>query len=492
MRINFLRIFHATLLLAMAGMGGCYKDNGNYDYKAINDLTISYAQGTSQALQVNYEDTLKVQPAIVQSLGKDESGLSFEWSVWNSSQGQAPNAAVTVLSNDRNLALKVVYPFAIGSQYTLVYKVTVKETGVSTYLKYIVTVTNRFSQGWVLLEDVGGNTDYSMILLDNTVVHNLYAGLNGAPMAGKPKGMYISTFPVTDDISVPSRKMYLFSESDGAELDYIKMSRKFALPALFYKPPTTLNVSHMKWFAGTISMLVNNGKLNVDIVGGFPGAKKFGETLLTPDGDLNYNLAPFSVGGNTVYDNQGKRFLFVPSTGTGMTRFSAQASTLFDMNNVEMDMLYMSESSIPSESDALLKDASNTVYYMRVKTNTTVASPVATLKKVSLAAAPDIAQMSAAASSIISPHLYYGAANKLYRYETTSNTVLPQYTFPAQENITVMKCPVPMLGAPQLVVITWNGTESKAYFFQMSSTGDLVLVNTFGGFGKVVDFGMRT
>lgn len=485
-------VYHISLLLLMYMAGGCYKDNGNYDYHAINQLSLADTNHRT-AINVNFEDTLRLEPQIGQSLTKDESGLSFEWSVYNTSPDQPANAPITILSRERNLAVKVVYPFTLGGQFNVLYKVTDQATNVSSYFTYVVRVVNKFSQGYVVMEEVEGGSDFSMILLNGEVVKNIYSGLNGAPLPGKPRSIYLTTFPIFDDVSVGSKKMYMLTENGGIELDYVTLSRRFGLEALFYKAPPALDPSHMKWYVGNVGFLINNGKLNINLIGGFPGAKKFGETLLTPTGDLNYQLAPFSTGGNTVYDNLGKRFYSVAGSGTTLNTFPAQASTLFDMNNLGMDMLYMSESSITTEGDVLVKDAGGTVYYLRIKTNTTTASPVATLKMEPLTNSPGIDRLAAASSSVVSPHLFYGSDNKVYRYETTSNTTQLQYTFPDNEKIVLMKCPLPFLGYPQLVVVTRNGTESKVYFFEISVTGSISTYNgVYGGFGKIVDLDMKS
>lgn len=479
--------FFILLLFAMAG---CYKDNGNYSYGKINDLKIT-DPASNTAINVNYEDTLKLKPEISQAVAKDESGLTFEWSVYKNDQDN-PATPITVLSTERNLSAKVVYPFTLGSNFYVVYKVTVRETGISTYLRYTVNVVNKFSQGWVVMEDMNGATDYSMILLNGEVVRHLYKGLNGASLPGKPRCLYLTTFPVADDITVSSKKMYLISETGGVELSYTTLAAKFGLDALFFKSPSVLAPSSFKWYSGNLGIVINDGKLHINAIGGFPGAKKFGEILLTPAGDLNYQLAPFSAGGTTVYDNKGKRFYQVQTTGTTMYQYPSQASTLFDLNNVGMDMIYMSESSVSGQADAFMKDASSQVYYLRVKTSNNTAAPALTMAKEKIDV-PGVADMAAAASSVVSPHVFFATGNKIYRYEHSSNTTQLKFSFPENEKITILQCPLPFLGAPQLVAVTWNGTESKVYFFEISLTGDITNWHeSYGGFNKVVSFAMKS
>ncbi|MCH5686069.1 hypothetical protein LWM68_18525 [Niabella sp. W65] len=48
-------------------------------------------------------------------------------------------------------------------------------------------------------------------------------------------------------------------------------------------------------------------------------------------------------------------------------------------------------------------------------------------------------------------------------------------------------------GQQRLVVATWNGSEGKVYFFNVSAVGDLggSYTHVFNGFNKIIDFAYK-
>lgn len=478
----------------------CYKDKGNYEYAAANQMKITATGSTT--IPITFGDTLKLNPVITQTTAQNEENLTFEWTVFDNSPASSYNLPKTVLGTTRNLSVKITEPpFTLNQNYRLTYKVTDKRTGVSSFLFYNLTIINKYAQGWMFLEDKAGVGDFSMLLPNGTVERNVYSTLNsGAPM-GKPVSLEITPFQITDDISPASKKIYLLTETDGMELSYQTMLKKFNYGYLFYAAPATIKPTRLTWaststsasLSGSLGVAINNGKVHSNLVGGFPGSKKWGASLLNPAGNQNYTIAPFVAGGTTyvatVYDIVNKRFY---STGnTVLNSFPVTASSVFDMNNVGMDLLYMDSANVVREYNAVFKDDTNTPYLLKFKTVATAAAPNITLVKTQMTA-PDVVNMTAAASSTLTPHIYYSVGNKMYKYETTSNSTVPQYTFPAGETVIKMKFSRAPAGTSQLIAVTWTGTESKVYFFDVSTVGDFTTYsNVYGGFARIVDLGYK-
>lgn len=482
-------------------LSSCYKDKGNYDYAVANKLEIKDPNGVVN-IPITFGDTLKISPAITQTTAQNEENLTFEWMVFDNSPASSYNLPKTVIATTRNLAVKITEPpFTLGQNYRLTYKVTDKRTGVSSFLFYNLTIINKYASGWMFLEDKAGVGDFSMLLPNGTVERNVYSSLNSTVPMGKPVKLEITAFQITDDLSPSSKKIYLLTETDGMELSYQTMLKKFNYGYLFYAAPQVIKPTRHTWvsnstgatLSGTLGVVVNDGKVHTNLVGGFPGSKKWGASLLTPAGNQNYVAAPYVAGGTTytatVYDVLNKRFY--SSGNTVLNAFPPAASTVFDMNNVGMDLLYLDSANVVREYNAVFKDETNTPYLLKFKTVATTALPNITLLKVQMSA-PDIVNMTAAASSTLTPHIYYGAGNKLYRYETTSNTTFPQFTFPAGETVIKMKFNRQPLGTSQLVAVTWTGTESKVYFFDVSNVGDFTTyTNVYSGFARIVDLGYK-
>lgn len=501
---NIHKAFRYELLAFLSGMmllSACSKYNGEMEYHAINEVSLSKEDAVG-SIPKKIGDSLKLTPKIVQKDATDEKNLSYLWTSYEIQTNNKPDT----LSTDRNLKMEVKFPFVLGKSYMITFRAKEGNTGVSTYLQYIVNVVNDLREGWMVMEDRPEGADFSMVLPDHRIFRNLYSTLNGAPVKERPVKLDLSFEVVTDGISPASRKIYMLTEKKGTELDYLTLTNKYPFESLLFRSPDVVKPTYMNWSAisvgNQIGTIVNDGKLHIAIVGGFPGGKKWGEQLLVTEGTgLNYNLFPFvAVGGATaganinyqimVYDNLNKRFYGGKTPITSLTPFSTAASSVFDLNNVGMEMLYMGASPVANQYNAIMKDASGDSYFLQFKTNYTAAAPVLTTAKIKMNA-PEIGNFAGAGASYITPHIFYGAGNKIYRYEPGSNSTLLQYAFAANEQITAVYCPIPLI-APTVAVATWNGTESKLYTFEISFVGPSVgqiqnYSKVYGGFAKIVD-----
>lgn len=501
---NTSLFFLFTVLLV--GAASCYKDKGNYEYIGVNKISIVDPR-TTAPISIRQGDTLKLTPTITQSLEPNEDSLSYRWTVYANDPGTTLAAPEILLDSTRNLTRVITDPpFTLGIEYKIIYRVFDKKTGVSSLIIYTIKIDNEFSQGWMFLEDKGGTGDLSMLLPSGKLITNVYSDRNKNSPLGKPVKLEIPPLSsITDDLSPSGRRIYILYENGGLELNYQTMLKKFDYNHLFFTPPPVVKPEILTWVSSStatpptsssLGVAINNGLVHSNLVGGFPGSKKWGERLLSgPGGDLNYKTAPFVAGGTSyvavVYDNTNKRFAFVP-TSTGVTAtylnpFPASASNpaTFDMNNVGMTMLFMDSANVVREYNAIMKDNSNAPYLLRFKTVATVAAPVITLQKTAMNA-PEILNMTSAAGVTNSPHIFYGAGNQLYRYETTSNTTVPVLAYNAGENVTKIES-----RGSVLLVATWNGNAGTVYFYDLSPTGAHTLSKTVNGFARIVDMAYK-
>jgi hypothetical protein len=488
---------------------GCYKDKGNYSYEKNNGLTIKDIKSATRIF-ISPGDTLKLSPEITQTISGDS--LNYLWFVYDNSANVSYTLPKDTIAVTKNLNY-IIDPsvFVLGESYRLTGKVTDSKTGISSFIFYDLTISNKYSSGWMFFEETPtGTADFSMILSDNSVVHNLYSLINpSAPLLGKPVAITSTSFDITDDISGPGKRIYLLTENNGIELNALTLQKKFPLDYLFFAPPTPEKPTFIGWTAylygsglfQRMGVAVNNGKVYVNLVGGFPGIKKWGNALATPNADFDYEMSPDIAGGNSysstypivMYDTKHKRFYSVGTTS--LAAFPATASTVFDMNNVGLDLLKLDSSNVSGTSNAVMNNtATGTPYLLQFKTKASAADPVITVANVAMNA-PGIINSKAITASTLTPHIYYASGNTIVKYETTSNTVVNQYSFPGSEMISKMEYVknAPDLSGARLVVVTWNGTESKVYYFSISTLGDLstTYTNMFTGFAKIVDLAYK-
>lgn len=509
MNLKNKRIAGLFLFIGLVSLSGCYKDHSNQDIIPVNKVEISDPKAESQIV-VYQGDYLILKPELSQTLAENIDQLEFSWIVYNSNSSVSLASPRIELSKEYELNYLIKGdPFILGEPYTVRLGVTDKVSNVTSYLNYKIIVGNKYGTGWLVLEDESGKGDLSFVFPDFTAEHGIYNDRNTAAITG-PRKLEISTFPITDDMSANSKKIYILADKGSQEYNYLTMVKKFDYGFLFFSAPPIEKPTVMTWTSeysyngvrsASMGIAINDGKLHSNLVGGFPGVKKWGDVALNPQGNNNYSLAPFAVGGETfpaiVYDNTSKRFYRIqgynptPVAGTLEVFPSGETtgvSSVFDMNNVGLTMLFQDSADVMHDYNAVMKSDDNQLYLLRYKTKNTTASPIITLGK-TLMNAPGFLNYSAAAGSTTTPHIYYSSTNEVLRYETSSNTVVETYSFPAGENVTAIKyAKYSGSDGPILVVSTWNGSIGKIYYFSINANGAMgSYTNVVTGFSKIVD-----
>jgi hypothetical protein len=514
MNITYKSIFSAILLMSVLALSSCYKDKSNNGLTEINQIGVSDAKANT-VITVFQGDVLTLKPTLAQSLqGKS---LEYSWLQYSSNGNISLAAPRSIIANDYELKLPIAPDqYILGEPYVLRFQVKDKDSGVTYYLNYNIVIGNKYVNGWLVLEDKAGKGDLSFIFPDSTVEHNLYTSRNpAAPITG-PKKLELTPYSITEDISPPGKRLYILADNGSQEYNYLTMAKKFDFASLFYQAPAIIKPQSVNWLSTTtgssklanISIMINNGKAHSNLVGGFPGVKRWGDIALTPAGNQNYSLAPFSAGGpnvaGVVYDNLSKRFYSIvaysatPSAGSLTPFANTASSSAFDMNNVGLTEIFQDSADVVHNYNAVMKSDDNQAFLLRFKTiNTSTATPDLSVSKVAMNA-PGILTYTAAAGSTNTGHIYYSNNNVISRYEISSNSIVENYSFPAGEQVTAMKFAKFNLNdkatvkLARLVVATWNGTEGKLYYFALSQTGALgAYTKQFTGFGKIVDLAYK-
>lgn len=514
MKLKYNNVFKAMMVAAVICLSSCYKDHSNNGLTEINQIGVSDSKSES-VITVYQGEVLTLKPTLSQSLQGKE--LEYSWLQYSSNTLISLAAPRSIIANDYELKLPIAPDqYLLGEPYVLRFQVKDKESGVTYYLNYNILIGNKYGNGWLVLEDKAGKGDLSFIFPDSTVEHNVYTSRNpGAPITG-PKKLELTPFSITDAISNSGKRLYILADNGSLEYDYLTMVKKFDYSFLFFQAPAIIKPQSLNWLStsygasklANIGIVINNGKAHSNLVGGFPGIKKWGDIALTPAGDQNYSLAPFSAGGPNVaamiYDNTSKRFYnivaYSPTPAAGsLTPFANTASSsAFDLNNVGLTEIFQDSSDVVHNYNAVMKNDNNQLYLLRFKTvNTSTATPDLSVSKATMNA-PGMLNYTAAAGSTNTGHIYYSNSNVLSRYEISSNTVVETYAFPANEQITAIKFAKFNLNdkaavkLARLVVATWNGTEGKLYYFALSQTGAIgSYTKQFTGFGKIVDMAYK-
>ncbi len=152
------------ILLVFWLFSNCAKDNGNYDYKQVNLISID---SVKSAYVVDSYDTLKIEPCLTFALSEEEN-LSYEWTI---------NKKVVSTS----LNLKVPVEEKIGT-YRGQLCITDNHTDLKYYSSFSVQVKTSFTRAlFVLSEKEDGEATISYQRQDKAgspFVHHIYENAN--------------------------------------------------------------------------------------------------------------------------------------------------------------------------------------------------------------------------------------------------------------------------------------------------------------------------
>ncbi|MFC3199131.1 PKD-like family lipoprotein [Parapedobacter deserti] len=486
-------------MLLLITIGACTKDKNNFSYEEPITFDISDEEAPD-VIEIGLGQHLRLSPNFDDSKGD----YSYLWIAARNNSAVSYREPRDTLSREKELETEISDFFILGEPYRLTFKVTDNKSGVSGFYFYDLRITNRYSEGWMVLEDKGGFADFSMLLPDTSVERGIYSLINPNYPIAEPLMLSLSSGSVTDDVSPTGRKLYVAGKRDAVELDPLTLQIRYNLDALYFVPPATKNLSFIGWSGTNLGVILNDGLLQANMTGGFPGAKKFGPSMQAPDVEYDYQIAPFTanigeynwrahpiVYQHILYDHQNQRFY--TTGGQTVDAFPTNASnpSIFDMNDVGLGMHYMGVANIANAHNAVMYEGTQP-YLLQFSCVTTQGNPVITRMKQSMNA-PYILDTEAAniASSSQSAHIFYGYENRLYRYGVNANSTSQLHTFPAGEEIINTKFrAIDDNGREygELLVATWDGQESKLYLFSVSLAG---LVgepsDAIAGFDKIFD-----
>ncbi|QRY57067.1 hypothetical protein BCY89_20010 [Sphingobacterium siyangense] len=481
----------------------CAKDEGNYSYTVLDKVSFP-EEKSDTTIFIQQGKALTLSPEVVYN--GDANDLSYEWFVYLNSASASYVQDSTLIAKTKSLNYTVSPDiFVLGENYKLTYKVTNSKTGLAVFRFYQLAVQDLFTQGWIFLEDRNGKADLSMILRNGTLYHDIYSGRNANYPIANPKSFSISPQSISDGVAQDGKKFYIVGASDAIELDGNTMKKRFDYAYLFFQAPATIKPEYIAWGGAggnNLGLLINDGKLYPNMVGGFPGAKKFGAEMKSSTHEYTYNLAAQHISGANysdtynvfVFDRLNRCFYAVTSSNLNAFDAASQNTALFDMNNVGMDLIKLDSSNVSTVRNAIMRTTDGSeAYLLQFRTTRTAAEPTINVAKQHLNA-PGLIKATDLSCSTLSPHIFYVADAKLYRYEVTSNSYTVEYQLPTNETVSKIKFERHGYGQglPRLIVATWNGTEGKVYYFKVSPTGTIQsLDKTFTGFGRIIDLAYK-
>lgn len=136
------------LFFIAAVLSGCYEDKGNYDYKDIQQLDISFEKGY---YKITFGEELKIEPELNTEVYGDTSRYEYKWTV---------NGETRPEWNRLNFSWTVDRMFKSGK---VVLEITDRETGLVYMYQATVDVSGIYENAysWIILSEVEGKSRLS-------------------------------------------------------------------------------------------------------------------------------------------------------------------------------------------------------------------------------------------------------------------------------------------------------------------------------------------
>ena len=540
-------LLSCCIAATLTALTACYSDQGNYSYSELNEISVvSPAPGTHYA--IDRYDTLHIEPQLTFTQGQiDDSQPSYKWEMYLDDWANTETKAM-VLSEERTLNAIISRP-ASTTNYALVLTVTDKQTGVAYRTNYSLAIQPSVLSGLMVLQDDGGRCRLDYLastyaepsFLTNRHVKDVYATANdGQSLQGTPRGV---TFSLVEKSSYEPqvKNLYVWTDREVARISSADFTVEHKDNDLFMLAPEKIDVATIvrSTSIAYVTMMINNGQARAlnqqaTLSYGYQFSRE-----LKPNSSLTGDMrfAPYvyqsdMFGSQTgfcaiLYDEIGKRFVKVADgydAEPALFAFNEQDSdvreSLFDVNNIGMDMLWMGKNYGTLAYAVFTDGTKRHLYRMRfnVASTTTDASGNEVVNPQVYRQAAAKFDFSAAEGGdqarlfecgrFAANTMVYATDRNLYSYDfNAQKAILLNDPFPEGEEITAMRIYNVEYYTPNLqdvkgtllYVATWNGTEGKVYEFPINRTtlrlnnradadGNLKApYNVFTGFGRVVD-----
>ncbi|MEG2341357.1 MAG: PKD-like family lipoprotein [Odoribacter sp.] len=291
---------------------GCYDDEGNYNYDAINEVGV----GIEKTYGVRKVDTIFViRPQIKQTLAKDTSNLKFEW-YYNTFSDQMKG---TLVSRADTVAVKIDPKNSKFSyNHFLRFYITDTRTGAKYLFPVKVKVIKPYEGAWMLLHTQNGMTKLGAVeyIGENMEASDdVYFKEKGSRLKGKPiklgSANYFDAF--YNPRYSPTTLLYCFTD-DPEESGILMQDKGFKL---YDSIPRYVYPGHIQYFDVT-KMGVCEGEMygRICICNGYLFQGSTGESKLyrvNPSeqvtGKVNITHGTCVGWTSLVFDSEGHRFL---------------------------------------------------------------------------------------------------------------------------------------------------------------------------------------
>ena len=411
-------LIYWILMLSSIGMVSCYKDLGNYTYGDKPTIQIDSLRATYAGM--SGIDTLRIEPVIT----SERPIAHCEWQAYNMSLAAGETY---VLDSTENLS----YPIGLPQG---TYKLLLNVTDIDGYTEIAeseLTVTTAYSEGWLVLKGVDGETELDLYPTGKSPAQDLFSKLYGRKLKGKPVGLSIfpqHNFRDTSGTALRSEfAIFPISEEESPMLRLQDMQWVYDYEDLLYDGPQD-GEKPLKYVYGGSDFkgMITDTYVRCSQTNGPPGAPgKWGAPAVT---DLPIKPSPYisyvSLGSAVIvmYDNLNSQFLRMDYFGQYAHSYKAKDADgvetpikPFDLNST---ILYMKRSVATSGSTYAVLEHKDSharyVFELNAQSSTEV-NPIVATDTVETGLKLNEAKLFGLHENL--PYLYYAVGGECYLYD---------------------------------------------------------------------------
>lgn len=435
-----MKKLYLILGLMSVVLSGCFKDEGNYDYRDINEVQIS---GLPEDMEIYYRnvDTLRALPEVAGNLDDgDQSRYYYEWKAISRAQvGSASAASSYVIGNQKQLDYFVVLP---DNEYDVYCCVKDTLTRVTWKSSFPIKVTTELNDGWLVLSDVNNTCKVDLISLsakESMVVRDVFEDF---PVLKGPKALQ-SVFNMNNLQFGTDPRYYLLSESGCYKINIADYKWDESTHISYEMMEVPENFSPGLRASGYGWELVLSRNIAFGVRKSFGAAGPFGLSCnhLT-NSEQEFEVAeavgyhPFYYvynGTQVLYDITNKRFVKLAFDLLSCEEIVATAP--YFPWTTGKDFVFMTNTPFDGGTTyTILEDADTHKRYMyMMKIN----SGITQRKFLTLDDAPEIENAEHFAVYPFSNWLYYAVGNKVYQYDMNGHCATPILL--KDETVTMLK-----------------------------------------------------
>jgi len=412
----------------------CMKEKGTYIHKEINEVEIDTAGFVAQ-ITVQLGQQLLLTPQLKQTQEQDEGNLEYVWYWYKFGFVQADT-----LGNTRDLKYTVPMGTSLG-QYTTVFKVYDKKTGVFSKEIVNVNVTAAASEGVLVLSDLNGDAEVGIVNIARNYIGSLYYEANGSHPGKNPVSI---GFIKTNAVPYLNAVVIMCDDQEGGaithHMDFVKT---YDYKKFFFVQPEV--IKPQRYYNGITGLdarydfIINNNQLHVREYRNAQRTeeKTFFKPALPP---LDIKVSESAIVNGTsllFYDNTNYKFMMV---GVASLQFLSKsfipvfvgtqdpATMPFNPDNVGLELIHMAPG-WKNYGYGIFKDPqTNKLFQLSFSISSLAFStPFSSYYKRPINNAPGIEEATDYAYSIRDPYIFYSKENILYKYDIEFDQSQPIY-----------------------------------------------------------------